>query len=795
MFQNYLKIAVRVLWKNKVYVVINLLGLGFALTCCILSYINYDYRASFDKNHTRTENIYRLNSIRNIDNSNQPWGITPVAIGEYLAKDMGEGARIARLLGKNLVVKNKEDVFGETVYYADKNIFSFFNLPLKQGNYSQFNDKNTIIISQPLAKKYFGKDEPVGRQLTMVANGKEEIFTVIGLLEKIPLNSSFQFDIVTSFNNAFAAGDASPSDLRNELFVTTFAEINNRERAKRLANQLTTYAAIYNTANKDWKIKSFYFQPFKEVALSSDVDFAQFVHGRELNRNPRGVMVIIPVVLSAFILLITCFNFTNISIAFASRRLKEIGVRKVMGVRKWQLIIQFLTENILLCLVASGLALFLVYRLLPVLNSWTGVELQLNFGQNIMLWLILIGLPLVAAIVAGLYPSVYISSFEPVGILKGNTTFGPRSRITRILLVTQFSISCLALMVGIALTKNASFQKEVDFGYAINDVAVTEISSGQEYTALSNAVRNDPRVEGVAGAEQQIGAGTRETKVYYETNELKVQVARVGGEEYLKTMGIKLLSGRHFHSNGGLDKDQSILVNQKFAEKLNLADPLGKQIKLDSANYTIVGVVQDYKELGLHGLVPPCVLQLAQTADYKFMVVRANKNNLSNVEKAIKATWYKLVAGKPYNGFLQNDVILKERYMNAGLQSVSLFLAGVIILLSVSGLFALVSLNILRRNKEIGVRKVLGASVANVMGLVVKDFMYILLIAFLIGSSLGYLIINKIIFNFLYAYHPAFGLDAFVLTLLILLLSCAITVGVIVFKAASSNPVNVLKAD
>jgi ABC-type antimicrobial peptide transport system permease subunit len=205
--------------------------------------------------------------------------------------------------------------------------------------------------------------------------------------------------------------------------------------------------------------------------------------------------------------------------------------------------------------------------------------------------------------------------------------------------------------------------------------------------------------------------------------------------------------------------------------------------------------VQDYKELGLHGLVPPCVLQLAATDDYKFMVVRANKNNMANVEKAIKATWKKLITGRPYSGFLQNDVILKERTMNAGLQSVSLFLAGVIILLSASGLFALVSLNILRRNKEIGVRKVLGASVANVMGLVVKDFMYILLIAFIIGSSLGYLIINKIIFNFLYAYHPQFGPDAFVLTLLILLFSCAITVGLKVFKAASSNPVNVLKTD
>ena len=380
-------------------------------------------------------------------------------------------------------------------------------------------------------------------------------------------------------------------------------------------------------------------------------------------------------------------------------------------------------------------------------------------------------------------------------ILKGNTVFGPKSRLTRILLTAQFSISCLALIVGIALTKNASFQKEVDFGYAINEVAVTEINSGAEYTALSNALSKYPRIESIAGAAQQIGTGASEVKVYHEADELKVQVAQIGGEEYLKTMGIKLLSGRHFHVGEGLDKDHSIIVNQTFVKKLNLPDPLGKQMKMDSANYTIVGVVQDYKEFGLHGLVPPCVLRLAATSDFKYLVVRANQNNLINAEKAVKATWYQVGAGKPYRGFLQSDVVDKERYMNTGFQSVSFFLAAIIILLSASGLFALVSLNILRRNKEIGVRKVLGATIANIMGLVAKDFMYILLIAFIIGSALGYLIINKIIFNFIYVYHADIGPDAFVSTLFIVLLSCFITVGVKVYKAANSNPVNVLKRD
>lgn len=795
MINNYFKIAIRVLWKNKVYVTINLLGLGFALACCILSYINYDYGASFDKNYKHTENIYRLNSNRTIENSTQRWGITPVAIGEYLAKDISGDGRIARLFSENVVVKNNENVFGERVHYADENFFSFFPLPLKIGNYSQFGNGNTIIVSEPVAKKYFGNEQPVGRELSIVKDGETKLFTVIGVLGKIPSNSSFQFDIVTSFNNGFKPGDKTASDWRSSLFVTTFAEIKNKERVHQLANQLNPYATLYNKVNEEWKIRDFYFQPFKEVALSSDIDFDQYVHGGAINPNPRGVMVIVPIILSLFILLITCFNFTNISIALASKRLREIGVRKVMGVRKWQLIIQFLSENILLCLVASCVALLAVFYLLPPFNRLFGIELQLNFGANIMLWLILIALPVVTAIVAGLYPSLYISSFEPIGILKGTTTFGPKSRLTRILLVVQFSISCLALVVGIALTKNASFQRKVDFGYAINEVAVVEISNGEQYRALSNALRTDPRIFSVAGTAEQIGADTREAKVQHNADEIKVQVAAVGGGEYLKTMDIKLLAGRDFHPGEGLDKKQSVLVNQTLIQKLNLKDALGKQIKLDSANYTIVGVVKDYKELGLHGLVPPCVLKLAAIDDYKYLVVKADHSNLKDVEKVIKAAWYQTVPGKPYSGFLQSDVVEKERYMNVGFQSVSFFLAVVIILLSVSGLFALVSLNILRRNYEIGVRKVLGATIANIMLLIAMDFIYILLTAFVIGSVLGYLVINKIIFNFIYVYHADIGPDAFGGTLLIVLLCCCVTVGVKVYKAASSNPVNVLKRD
>ena len=268
MFNNYFKIALRVLWHNKLYVTINLLGLGFALACCILSYVNYDYRASFDNNHLNTDNIYRINSVKNIGNASQAWGIAPVALGEYLSKDIQGSGRMARLFSEQVVVKNKTDVFNQRVHFADKNFFDFFTLPLTKGNYSQFDKPHTIIISQPMAVKYFGKEEPVGRELSIAKDGREQAFTVIGVLEKIPLNSSFQFDMVTAFNNGLVPGIQSANDWRSTLFISLFAEIKDKKSVAAITNQLNQYAGLYNEVNDSWKINNFYFQPFKEVSLS-----------------------------------------------------------------------------------------------------------------------------------------------------------------------------------------------------------------------------------------------------------------------------------------------------------------------------------------------------------------------------------------------------------------------------------------------------------------------------------------------------------------------------------------------
>ncbi len=795
MLRNYLKIALRVLWRNKVYVVINVVGLGFAIACCLLAYLHYNYRANFDQNHRQANAIYRLNSLRVTDQGTQAWAISPMPLAEAMQNSVVGVERMARLYSTNVVVKRGMSTFTERLQYADKNLFAFFTLPLKQGSLAQFGQPNQIIISQAMADKYFPQQMPIGRTLTVAeSDSTEKTYTVGAVAQPIAANSSIQFDLMTTFENGLKAGRVDPTDWAKSTLITTFVEVKDKQTISHIATNLKPYAAIYNRSHPDWTLAGFYLQPFRELATSSDVDMPGYVQGSELTANPRGVLVIVPAVMSLFILLITCFNFTNISIAFASGRLKEIGIRKVIGGVKNQLIRQFLTENLVLCLLASAMALLFVSLLLPAFNQVTGIDLTFNFGQNYGLWLFLVLMPVGTALFSGLYPAVYISSFQPITILKGKTTFGSSNRFTRFLLISQFSLSCFALVVGITLSQNAAYQQKADFGYAIHEVAVVEVRNAQEYATFRQAVWQHPQVKSLAGASQQIGENSYTATAQTDKQQVQAQVAHVGGKAYLNSMGIRLAQGRHFYESS-LDADASILVNQTFVQQLHLRQPLGQRIRIDSASYTIVGVVTDYKEYGLHGLVPPCVLRLAKPDEYKFMVVRADVQALPLVVKQLQAAWHKALPNRSYRGFLQSELIEKEVRLNLGFQSVAYFLAIVTLLLSASGLFALVSLNIDRRRKEIGMRKVLGASVGQILGLINREFVRILLVAFTVGSALGYGFTNQFIFRFIYQYHPDAGPGAYLATLVILLFSCGLIIGTKVHRAATANPIQSLQTE
>jgi hypothetical protein len=270
------------------------------------------------------------------------------------------------------------------------------------------------------------------------------------------------------------------------------------------------------------------------------------------------------------------------------------------------------------------------------------VELKLSVASDRGLWIVLFLLPFCTAIIAGLYPSFYISSFKPTSILKGETVFGPKSRFTRLLLFGQFALSCMALIVGILLSQNAAYQQRVDFGYAIKEAGVVELQSPQQFAALRNALSADPRITFIGGAAQQVASSSFAATAENDKTTLRAQVVHVGGQAYLDAMGIGLKSGRHFLSADGPDRESSVMVNETLASSLGLADPLGKQIKVDEKYLTIVGVVKDYKEAGLHGLVPSVHSGWRLRDEYKYLVFRTKEDGINAVYKSVQTTWANL---------------------------------------------------------------------------------------------------------------------------------------------------------
>lgn len=774
---------------------LNVLGLGFAIACCILSYLNYNYRTNFDKNQRSDKTIFRLNSIRTVDGTMQQWATVPSPVANAMVKEKSLEGQTARLSNASVVVKIGEHTFDEQIHFTDRPLFDLFNFPLRDGNLSGFDHPNQLIISEALADKYFPKQVPVGQSVIVIGtNGEPITYTIAAVTKQIPANSSIQFDMITAFNNGVVNGVFSANDWTVNNVVTTFVELRDSRSTKSVIADLNPYVALNNRHHKDQRIEGFTLQPFSELATSSDIDMPGYIYGSQLTTNPRGVLVIVPAIMSLLILLITCFNFTNVSIAFASGRLKEIGIRKVIGGVRRQLVWQFLTENMILCLSAATLALLFVQLLLPTFNQLTSLDLSPDYRSDFGFWLFLICIPAACGILSGLYPALYITSFQPVSILKGKTVLGASSRFTRFLLISQFSLSCFALVVGIVMAKNARFQQKADFGYTINEVVVVSINNLQEYTLFSAAVREDSMVRNLSGTAEQIGESSYTQTASVGKENIQAQVARIGGEDYLKSMGIHLLQGRHFF-NMGTDMDESIIVNETFLKRLHLKQAIGQQVTLDSVRYNIVGVVKDYKEYGLHGLVPPCVLRMAKPDEYKSMVIRADKEKLATVNNSLRSMWNRLIPNTPYRAHLQSDVIEKEIRMTEAFKSVAFFLAFITLLLSASGLFAQISLSIDKRNREIGIRKVLGASILQIIQLVCKEFVRILLIAFALGSVLGYLFTSKFIFQVIYQYHSSVGAEPYIGTLLIVLLCCCLIIGTRVYCAASANPVDRLRAE
>jgi putative ABC transport system permease protein len=546
MLKNYLLITLRGLTKNKLFIIINVLGMGVAIACCIVAYLAFEYDLTFDGIHKNGKNIYRVSAVRKFENTLTRFGYAPLPLGEVVSKTFQDVDQSTRYLASYSNFKRESDLFPANLSYVDPGFFRMFSFDFITGSPSDLKDKTSVFVSEDMAIRLFRTpNEALGKLITQVYGTELKEVKIAGVFREPPMNSSFFKKEGSAYMN-FENYQDEHKGIRQDDWKyesTLFVQVNDASRVSNVYQALQPYIEINNKVREDFYVKEFALDP---VATMAHRDREEAVRARTWAAPPLSAITG-SLVMATLILLIACFNLTNTAIAISSRRLKEIGIRKVMGSMRIQLIVQFIGETIFICFLALLVALGLADFLIAGWNIMTGNNIYLSphYLDDPSFLFFLIGVLLFTGVLAGSYPAFYISKFEPISILKGKVRFGGTNYFTRTLLGLQFAISLIAIVSAIGFLQNARFQKNYDLGFNVRGSVIAWINGGREFDTYRNALQQNPEILSIAGAGSGIFSNPAHEPVKYESSQAEVDIIDVG-DNYLTTMDLKLLEGRDF---------------------------------------------------------------------------------------------------------------------------------------------------------------------------------------------------------------------------------------------------------
>jgi len=787
MIKNYLLITWRSMMKNKFFIFINVIGLSVAIACCVVAWFNREFDAEFDLHHAKAGSIYRVASVREFEGESTLYGFVPVPLGQVM-KNIPDVEKVVRMSWSYSNFKVDDNLFPGGLAYADPSFFEVFSFEMLAGNASDMHDKSRIFLSDEMALKLFGTVNAAGKQLTQVMGSQTKEFIVGGVFRKQPENSSFAESAYTHYDNYFdEARDVVEDDWKNRN--TLFLLISDPGRVAAVSQEIQKYRENNNRVREDFIIQKYEVEPFIGMA-HRDKEHDNWSQTKQAS-PPEAV--ISPIIMAVLVLLIACFNMTNTAIAISSRRLKEIGIRKVMGGMRSQLIIQFLGETAVICCIALFLGLFLGEVLLNGWNAlWPYMKLTSHYFDDPAFLVFLIIILAFTALVAGGYPALYISHFEPVSILKGKMKFGGTNNFTRVLLALQYSISLVAIIFALAFYGNSIYQRDFDIGFDHNGIIIAYVENQGEYETYRNLLLENKDIISVAGSKHSIFSSRYNDPVKNGTKQQEVDIIDVG-DDYLKTMGLTLAEGRDFQKNSETDRKESIIVTEKFVKSFGWDHALGKEvIWMDTVKLYVIGVIKDVYTQGLWHEMEPLMIRYTSPDQYSHVIVNAPAGRITDVNSFMESRWKTIFPNRLYNGWYLNTSMAEAVTVNNNIVKMFGFMGLIALVLSVTGLFTLVSLNIIKRMKEIGVRKVLGASIANITRIINTEFAIILIVASLLGTLASYWTVEKLMSGIWKYYQPA-TTGTFFLSVVVMLLLSVCAIAYKVYAAASMNPVKTLR--
>jgi len=796
MLKNYLKIAARNLLKHKGYTFINITGPAVGMACCLLILLYVQYEFSYDRFNEKVGQIYRL-CERFVPvqegGSDVVSAATPAAWRAALLADFPEILNLVRIYptpGQRLISYKDKRFYESEVAWADPTLFEVFTLPLVSGDSkTALAEPDAVVISETTARRYFGDEDPLGKALAI--HGTD--CRVTGIMRDMPANSHFQFDIFASMSS-LGALDAREQWIYHIFYTYLLLPTgyNPDDLEKKFPGFIEKHLGPELTTQQGSDLRPF-LQPLADAHLRS----AHF----NADNTPQGDIRYIYIfsTIALFILLVACINFMNLATARAANRAKEVGMRKVLGAQRTQLIQQFLGESVLLSFAALLIAVVLVELSLPVFNRLSGLSLDTAYHRNVPAALGLFGFTLLVGIVAGSYPALFLSGFQPVRVMKGGFSYGTKGEFFRKgLVVFQFVIS-IVLIIGTSLIhRQLEYIQNKKLGFEKEQVLVIPIQGNtlrERYNVFHHQILQEPGVIAVGAASNLPGRTIPGNVVRPEGHQPRSMRMLFVEHDFPKTLGMEVVAGRNFSKDFPTDEPSAFLLNETAVKEIGWDDPIGRQfawVLPDSVvkSGTVIGVLKDFHIKPLHEKIEPLVLFI-WPGRLNYIYVRFAPDDMPNVLATLEKNWQAVYPEYPFKyTFLDDDV---NRLYKGEQQLAQIFgyFAGLAILIAGPGLFGLAAFTAELRTREIGVRKVLGASVHGIVAMLSKDFLKLVLIAFAVASPLAYFAMNRWLQDF--AYRIQIGIETFLLAGALALLIALLTVSTQAIKAALANPVEALR--
>jgi len=795
MFKSYFKVALRNLKRFKAYSLINIAGLAVGMACCFLILLFVKDELSYDRYHKNSDQIYRLIIEVNVEGKKTLGAITPPPMGPALVNDFPEAINAARFIRTSreevLISHGDKEFYERRFFFADPSVFDVFSFPLIRGDpEASLKEPYSVVITEEIAEKYFGDEDPLGNVITF--NNKDD-YKITGVLKNIPHNSHFRFDFLASFrtlNHYFIL----PLDDWGSCALYTYMLIPKGCSPLELGKRFPSFLKKY--VGERHFIEELHLQPLTSIHLHSNLS-------GEIEANSDISYLYIFSAIAFLIMFVACINFVNLSTARQMNRGREVGMRKVLGAHRLQIFNQYLGESIFFAFAALPLTFLLVELFLPVFNPLVKKEMTVGYFNNLFFILAIFGLTLVVGIASGTYPALFLSAFQPIKVLKGAFKSGSARQILRsILVLAQFAVSISLITCTIIINNQMNYIRNKKLGFDKDHIVILPIKERQllfKVQSFKNELLRNSNILNVSLSSDVPGKNGINSNPFHpegfgKNSNLKIANMRVD-YDFLETLGIEIKEGRNFSKEFATDASEAFILNEAAVEKMGWESPLGKQLEWlpgpgRSKRGTVIGIIKDFHFESLHQRIEPLVLHIWPQS-FSYFLVRIRPTSIKGTLSFIKNKWEEFAPNYPLvYSFLDEDSD-KLYKSEQRLGKIFVYFSALSIFIACLGLFGLTLFAAEQRTKEIGIRKVLGASVPRIVFLLSKEFTKWVLLANIIAWPIAYYAMSRWLQNF--AYRISIEPWIFVLAAALSFVVALLTVSYQAIKAALANPAEALR--